>query len=132
MVVKTGTRRTLEQAVTQMGEEHPPIDLGSVDYTVHDPGAVNARYGEVLDYLCRVELEVERNLKELQVLLPDAPEVDRVFIHQVWGPQELRHGAILEQWGRTLGRTPPPVDSDSVSPAVRALGALGHLRQCRT
>jgi len=49
----------------------------------------------VLDYMARVELEVDRNVLELIAMLPDPPKVDRTFHRDVWQPQEVRHGQIL-------------------------------------
>ncbi len=87
----------LIEHVDRLGLEHPPIDLDSVDYAVRDAATFNARYGHVLDYMARVELEVDRNVLELTVLLPDPPEVDRHFYADVWQPQETRHGVILDR-----------------------------------
>jgi hypothetical protein len=112
----TGKRRTSRSAsarsaelrlvehVERIAEEHPPIDLGSVDYTIRRPGDVRRRYGRVLDYMARVELEVDRNVLELTTLLPDPPEVDRHFYADVWRPQEIRHGQILDEVQRRIGR----------------------------
>ena len=69
----------------------------TVDFTVHDPDALSARFGHVLDYMARVELEVDRNVLELITMLPDPPEVDRHFYADVWQPQEIRHGLILDE-----------------------------------
>lgn len=69
----------LVEHVTRLGEEHPPIPLDAVDLTVRDPQAFEARFGHVLDYMARVELEVDRNVLELTTMLPDPPEVDVFF-----------------------------------------------------
>ena len=50
------SQRILEH-VQRLGEEHPPIELDSVDRGIRDPRAVAERYGHVIDYLARVELE---------------------------------------------------------------------------
>ena len=76
------SQRILEH-VQRLGEEHPPIELDSVDRGIRDPRAVAERYGHVIDYLARVELEVDRNVLELLVLLPDVSEVDRMFYADV-------------------------------------------------
>ena len=68
-----------------------------VDCTVRDPATLAARFGHVLDYMARVELEVDRNVLELTTMLPDPPEVDRRFYADVWQPQEIRHGLILDE-----------------------------------
>jgi hypothetical protein len=119
-------RRLLDH-VTRIGSDHPPIDLASVDFTVHRPDVVRDRFGGVLDYMARAELEVERNVLELASLLPDPPEVDRVFYAEVWGPQEARHGQILDELQVRIGRSPAVTDLTTVSTGLRVVGALAHL-----
>ena len=55
--------------------------------------------------MARVELEVDRNVLELTTLLPDPPEIDRRFYAEVWQPQEIRHGQILDELQVQLGRS---------------------------
>jgi hypothetical protein len=117
----------LAEHVDRLGEEHPPIDLASVDFTVRDAAVTNARFGHVLDYMARVELEVDRNVLELATMLPDPPEVDRHFYADVWHPQEIRHGQILDELQQRLGRDPARADTDTVSAKMHVLGALSHL-----
>lgn len=117
----------LHAHVARLGEEHPPIDLGTVDFAVRDAGALSARFGHVLDYMARVELEVDRNVLELLTLLPDPPEVDRFFYADVWQPQEIQHGRILDELQTLIGRPPATTQVDHVSAKLRVLGALGHL-----
>lgn len=117
----------LAEHVDRLGTEHPPIDLASVDYAVLRPDVFNARYGHVLDYMARVELEVDRNVLELTTLLPDPPEIDRRFYAEVWQPQETRHGIILDALQVELGRPPAQPDLTSVGMKLRVLGALAHL-----
>jgi hypothetical protein len=117
----------LVEHVERLGEEHPPIDLATVDFTVRDPEALAGRFGHVLDYMARVELEVDRNVLELLTLLPDPPQVDRLFYAEVWQPQEVRHGQILDELQTRIGRPPATPDRDTVSAKLRVLGALGHL-----
>lgn len=121
------TEQRLAAHVDRLGEEHPPIELDSVDWTVHDPAAFSARFGHVLDYMARVELEVDRNVLELVTMLPDPPEVDRHFYADVWQPQEIRHGLILDELQVRVGRPPATPDLDTVSAKLRVLGVLGHL-----
>lgn len=121
------TEQRLAAHVDRLGEEHPPIDLDSVDWTVRDPDALSARFGHVLDYMARVELEVDRNVLELVTMLPDPPEVDRRFYADVWQPQEIRHGLILDELRTRMGRPPATPDLDTVSAKLRILGVLGHL-----
>jgi hypothetical protein len=118
------SQRILEH-VQRLGEEHPPIELDSVDRGIRDPHTVADRYGHVIDYLARVELEVDRNVLELLVLLPDVSEVDRMFYADVWQPQEIQHGLILDRLQQDLGRpaAEPVLD---VSYKMRIMGALAH------
>jgi len=115
----------IREHVQRLGEQHPPISLDSVDRRVHDPRAVADRYGHVIDYLARVELEVDRNVLELLVLLPDVSDVDRMFYADVWQPQEIQHGLILDRLQQDLGRpaTTPELD---VSMKMKVMGALAH------
>ncbi len=113
--------------VDKLGAEHPPIDLATVDYTIRDARAMEQRFGHVLDYMARVELEVDRNVLELTAMLPDPPDVDRHFYADVWQPQEIRHGQILDEVQVRLGRDNAVTDLTSVSAKLRILGMLAHL-----
>jgi hypothetical protein len=111
--------------VDRIAHEHPPIDLASVDFTVLRPRELDAKFGHVLDYMARVELEVDKNVLELAILLPDPPEIDVHFFRDVWHPQEIRHGQILDELQRHLER--PPAEPDfSMGLKIKILGALGH------
>ena len=121
------TAARLADHVDRLGLEHPPIDLASVDYSVRRPAELGRRFGHVLDYMARVELEVDRNVLELTTLLPDPPEIDRRFYAEVWQPQETRHGLILDELQVHLGRPPAEADLSSVGMKLRVLGALAHL-----
>ena len=123
----TYSETRLAEHVDRLGQEHPPIDLDSVDYTVRRPAELGRRFGHVLDYMARVELEVDRNVLELTTLLPDPPAVDRRFYAEVWQPQEIRHGLILDELQARLGRAPASTDLTSVGVKMRILGALAHL-----
>lgn len=121
------TQQKIMDHVLRLGDLYPPIPLDSVDRTVKDPRGVSRRFGHVLDYLARVELEVDRNVLELLVLLPDVEEVDRVFYADVWQPQEIQHGLILDRLQTDIGQTSAePVLEVSVK--MKILGALSHLR----
>ena len=117
----------LADHVDRLGTEHPPIDLASVDYTVHRPAELERRFGPVLDYMARVELEVDRNVLELTTLLPDPPAIDQRFYAEVWQPQEVRHGLILDELQARLGRAPAEPDLTTVGLKLRLLGALAHV-----
>jgi hypothetical protein len=118
----------LADHVDRLGEEHPPIPLDSVDYTMNDPGRLVDRFGSVLSYMSRVELEVERNVLELNILLPDPPEVDRRFYADVWLPQETHHGLILDRLQVLAGLEPSEPNLSDVSFKLKLLGALGRVR----
>lgn len=111
--------------VNKMGEEHPPVPLESVDFTVNDPAAVRNRFAGVLDYLARVELEVERNVLELLTIMPNPSEADRVFYADVWYGQEIQHGLILDELKRRID-LPSAEPLLQVGFAVKALGAMAH------
>ena len=127
MQTSSMTETRLSAHVDRLGLEHPPIDLASVDYSVRRPIEFNARYGHVLDYMARVELEVDRNVLELTTLLPDPPEIDRRFYAEVWQPQEIQHGLILDELQVQLGRPGAEPDLTSIGAKMKILGALAHL-----
>jgi hypothetical protein len=114
--------------VLRLGEKYPPISLDSVDRTVHDPRRVRASFGHVIDYLARVELEVDRNVLELLTLLPDVSETDRLFYADVWQPQEIQHGLILDRLQQDIDIAPADPNTDEVSAKIRLLGSLAHFK----
>jgi hypothetical protein len=117
----------LWEHVERLGAEHPPIDIATVDFTVQRPEVLIERFGGVLDYMARTELEVERNVLELATLLPDAPEIDQYFYSEVWEPQETQHGLILDRLQMLLGQSPADADLSTISPKIRVVGALAHI-----
>lgn len=117
----------IREHVERLGERHPPIDLATADYSLCDRQAVRSRFGESLEYMARVELEVERNVLELAILLPGVSETDRLFYADIWGPQEARHGILLDTLGQRLGLDPVTPDVGQVPARIRVLGALAHL-----
>jgi hypothetical protein len=117
----------LADHVERLGEEHPPIPLESVDYTMKRPRLLAERFGSVLAYMTRVELEVERNVLELNILLPDPPEVDRRFYADVWMPQETRHGLILDRMQELAGIEAHEPNLTDVDLKLKLLGALGKM-----
>jgi len=125
--MSTETDIRLRDHVDRLAHEHPPLRIEDVDFTVRDPHTLARRYGHVLDYMARVELEVDRNVLELTTLLPDPPAIDRHFYAEVWQPQEIQHGLILDRLQVELGRPPATTDTDTVSLKLRVLGALAHL-----
>ncbi|GAB2574377.1 GTP-binding protein LepA [Kribbella endophytica] len=120
------TQEGLRRFVETFAEEHPPLTLAAADLTIHDPTEVRRRYGGVFNYLTRVELEVERNVLELRALMPDATEVDRFFYNDVWSPQELQHGILLDAVQQGFGLEPEPTDL-RLSAKMRLVGVLSHL-----
>lgn len=116
----------IHEHVLRLAERHPPVALGSADYTTNDADAVRRRFAQPLDFMARVEMEVERNVLELAIMLPGVGETDRLFYQDVWAPQEQHHGVLLDTLVRRLGL--PPSKPDLATPAqVRLLGALTHV-----
>jgi hypothetical protein len=121
------TQNKIAEHVQRLGELYPPISLDSVDRTIKRPGVVARKFGHVIDYLARVELEVDRNVLELLVLLPDADETNKTFYADVWQPQEIQHGLILDRLQQDLGRAAAEPQLE-VSFPIKVLGALAHLK----
>src|SRR6188472_344300 len=121
------THQKIAEHVQRLGELYPPIPLDSVDRTIKRPWLVARKFGHVIDYLARVELEVDRNVLELLVLLPEAVETNKTFYADVWQPQEIQHGLILDRLQQDLGRTAADPHLD-VSLGIKILGALAHLK----
>ncbi len=111
----------------RLGELYPPIPLASVDRTVRDPELVRTRFGHVLHYLARVELEVDRNVLEILTVIPGVDETDRFFYQDVWQPQEIQHGLILDRLCTDVG-LPPSTPKLTFGWSFRLLGALAHWR----
>ena len=120
------TQQKIAEHVQRLGELYPPIALDSVDRAIKNPQAVADSYGHVIDYLARVELEVDRNVLELLCLLPDVDETNKTFYADVWQPQEIQHGLILDRLQQDLGR-PPAEPHLEVSFKIKILGALANL-----
>ncbi|MEJ1109560.1 MULTISPECIES: GTP-binding protein LepA [unclassified Kribbella] len=125
-VPKRASKDGLRRFVETFAEEHPPLSLDAADLTIKNPEQVRRRYGGVFNYLTRVELEVERNVLELRALMPDATEIDRLFYEDVWSPQELQHGILLDAVQQGFGMVPAATDLE-VSAKIRLVGVLSHL-----
>jgi hypothetical protein len=121
------THAKIAEHVQRLGELYPPIPLDSVDRTIKQPHLVKKRFGHTIDYLARVELEVDRNVLELLTLLPDVDDTNKTFYSDVWQPQEIQHGLILDRLQTDLGRTPADPHLD-VSFKIKILGALSSLK----
>jgi hypothetical protein len=124
---KNISHEKIAEHVQRLGALYPPIPLDSVDRTIKRPDLVAKRFGHVIDYLARVELEVDRNVLELLVLLPDVDETNKIFYSDVWQPQEIQHGLILDRLQQDLGRDPAAPHLD-VSFRIKVLGALASLK----
>jgi hypothetical protein len=127
MTMPTVDSTRIHAHVERLGALHPPVDPGGADYGMRDARAVRERFARPLEYMARVEMEVERNVLELAVLLPGVSETDRLFYADVWGPQEKNHGLLLDTLGQHLGLPPAVADLDGVPPRIRVLGALAHI-----
>jgi hypothetical protein len=121
------SQNKIAEHVQRLGELYPPIALDSVDRTINNPARVANRFGHVIDYLARVELEVDRNVLELLTLLPDVDDTNKTFYADVWQPQEIQHGLILDRLQQDLGRTPAEPHLQ-VSFKIKILGTLASLR----
>jgi hypothetical protein len=117
----------IHEHVLRLGDKYPPVDLASADYTTRDAAAVRRRFAQPLDYMARVEMEVERNVLELAIMLPGVGETDRLFYADVWSPQEEHHGILLDTLVQQLGLPPTRPNLDPPTPQVRLLGALAHV-----
>jgi hypothetical protein len=120
------TQQKIAEHVQRLGDLFQPIDLDSVDRTIRNPQAVADKYGHVIDYLARVELEVDRNVLELLCLLPDVDDTNKTFYADVWQPQEIQHGLILDRLQQDLGRAAAEPHLE-VSFKIKILGALANL-----
>ena len=56
------TQKKIAEHVQRLGEALSADPLDSVDRTIKRPGLVARKFGHVIDYLARVELEVDRNV----------------------------------------------------------------------
>src|SRR5829696_6046326 len=121
------TSTKIAEHVQRLGELYPPIRLDSVDRTIKNPELVKRRFGHVIDYLARVELEVDRNVLEILCLLLDVDDINKTFYANVWQPQEIHHGLILDRLQTDLGH-PPARPHLQVSFQIKILGALAGLR----
>jgi len=121
------THQKIAEHVARLGELYPPISLDSVDRTILRPDLVAAKFGNVIDYLARVELEVDRNVLELLVLLPDVDDTNKTFYSDVWQPQEIQHGLILDRLQQDLGRSAAAPHLE-LSFKIKILGALASLK----
>jgi hypothetical protein len=121
------TQKKIAEHVQRLGELYPPISLDSVDRTIKRPWLVAKKFGHVIDYLARVELEVDRNVLELLMLLPDVDDTNKTFYADVWQPQEIRHGLILDRLQQDLGRVAATPHLE-VSLGIKILGALASLK----
>lgn len=124
-MAKLITDRSLMDFVLRLGADHPPIEISSVDRHIVNPALVRDRFAGSIDYLARVELEVERNVLEILTILPQASEVDTTFYRDVWADQELAHGRILDQLQTDLGM-PAAEPFETIPLRMKLLGALAH------
>ncbi|WP_380169070.1 hypothetical protein [Jannaschia sp. R86511] len=102
------------------------IDLGTVDFTAPDPHRVRVELGAALDYFARIEREVERNVLELQVVLPNADDRTRRFV-RVWEEQELPHGWIFDRMQQEVGLPPATPELNHIGRTMKVAGVLSHV-----
>lgn len=102
------------------------ISLDTVDFTVPDPRRVREELGPALDYFARIEREVERNVLELQVVLPNADARTTRFV-AVWESQELPHGWIFDRMQQEVGMPPARPELNDFSRTLKLAGVLSHV-----
>lgn len=124
-VAKLITDQSLMDFVLKLGDQHPPIEMSSVDRHIVNPELVKERFTGTIDYLARVELEVERNVLEILTILPQASAVDTTFYRDVWADQEMAHGYILDQLQTDLG-LPAAEPFETIPIRMKLLGAMAH------
>lgn len=113
-------------AAVEQNPVQAPIDPDSVDYEFRNPQAVAGSFAATLGYLARVELDVARNVEEIEhVFGKNMPEVDRQFVN-FWGLQELHHGYILDRATSLLGLPAPAVDLH-IGASIKAAGILSNV-----
>ncbi len=112
--------------VVRLQDKHPPIDLASADYATRDANRVRRRFAQPLAFMARVEMEVERNVLELAMMLPGVSETDRLFYQDVWAPQEQHHGVLLDTLVQRLDLPSVPTELEP-SRRIKVLGALAHV-----
>ena len=109
----------------EQADDQQPIDPESVDYEFVNPTEVAESFRATLGYLARVELDVERNVREVHAVFGDTlPDTDRKFV-DIWGPQELHHGYVLDRATQVLGLPAPAVNLD-MDASIRVAGTLGR------
>ena len=101
------TQQKIAEHVQRLGELYPPIPLDSVDRTIKRPWLVARKFGHVIDYLARVELEVyaaqsvQRRLRDEQaqrVLDGAAPATASVSGTVRWSRSECEHAAARDDY----------------------------------
>ncbi|MFC3690005.1 GTP-binding protein LepA [Aquipuribacter hungaricus] len=120
-----GTATDIDAQIDRI-EADGAISLDSVDFTVPDPRRVRKELGPALDYFARIEREVERNVLELQVVLPQADERTVRFV-KVWEEQELPHGWIFDRMQQEVGLPPSQPELDQIGRTLRLAGVLSHV-----
>src|SRR3546814_11429169 len=74
----------LSAHVDRIEQEHPPVPLDSVDYTVPRPDLLDERSGPVPDSLARGTLAADRNVLAPAAMTPEATAMARSLASTGW------------------------------------------------
>lgn len=119
---------TLPQRLDKLENDHPPIDIDTVNFDIVDPRKLREGLGGALAYFARVERLVELNLLQLATLLPYSSDELKRF-YGVWSSQELPHAQIFEKLEGLLGIEPFELNLTDVSPSLKLGGAIAHIHR---
>lgn len=123
-----GSQQKVEASLRNV-ERSGVMLLDDIDFKMRDRGAVAARLAGCLQYFARVENEVDpEGLQVLMPLLGTEYEGYRSYGQEfldLWVPQELAHGQILDELQRQLG-IEPLEPKHEISPHNVRLGQLGE------
>jgi hypothetical protein len=120
---------TLDQRLHKL-EDDGPLDLSLVDFTVNNPTHLREHTGAALNYFARVELEAERNSKEVQAILPHMDETTIRFL-RVWEDQEVVHGQYFDTLLSAAGMPQAKPELNAVSRQIKIAGFFAHIGPVR-
>ncbi len=120
---------TLEQRLQKL-ETDGPLQLDSIDFSVVNPGLLQQQTGAALTYFARVELEAERNSKEVKALLPNMDETTTRFL-RVWEDQEVVHGRYFDRLLAEAGLPAAQPELGKVGRQIKVAGFFAHIGPVR-
>ena len=120
------TQQKIAEHVQRLGELYPPIALDSVDRTIKNPRrSPTATVTSSTTSLGSSSRSIA-TCSSCSCLLPDVDDTNKTFYADVWQPQEIQHGLILDRLQQDLGRTAAEPHLE-VSFKIKILGALANL-----